>query len=266
MYSYSNMQKQATNLAKFEPVDNMLINGQTIDSVIDGYQQLSVSGRGIIGRSVNTTDIPQRRGVWVDNIADSERELTIKYRLEAKTSEEMRDKFAKLNAFLRQSDYLEVTFKDEQDFMYQAVFTSAEDIEETALKIISKFTLLVPDGYKKGKEQTSTDGKIKLVNAKQVLPSHIRVRFITNQQKAQIKNVTTGKIISFSGDFLGTNIIKITFNNDSVEVVYGGNEANILSQLELYSSLEDFYLHNNDTITVSGGMELLEIKWRDEKL
>lgn len=95
----------------------------------------------------------------MEDISDDERILEIKYQLEAKSSAEMRDKFDKLNKILRthaSSGYLEITFKDEPTYTYYCYFSGADDIEEKSLTIVSKFALLVPDGYKKKSAQNST--------------------------------------------------------------------------------------------------------------
>uniref|UniRef100_UPI001874F0B3 distal tail protein Dit n=1 Tax=Streptococcus suis TaxID=1307 RepID=UPI001874F0B3 len=136
----------------FEPSDNMSINGVPLNQLVEGYRHLTVTGRGLLGQSVKTTSVPGRRGVWVEDVSDDERVLEIKYRLEAKTSADMRDKFAKLNRILRtlaSSGYLEITFKDEPAYTYFGYFSGADDIEEKSLSIVSKFTLIIPDGYKK---------------------------------------------------------------------------------------------------------------------
>jgi len=85
----------------FEPSDNMNINGVTLDRVVDGYRQLTVTGRGLVGKSVKTTSITGRRGVWVEDISEPERILEIKYQLSADSSAELREKFFALNKFLR---------------------------------------------------------------------------------------------------------------------------------------------------------------------
>lgn len=150
MYDYTDTATGA-QLAQSIPSDNMSINGVPLNQLVEGYRHLTVTGRGLLGQSVKTTSVPGRRGVWVEDVSDDERVLEIKYQLEARTSADMRDKFAKLNRILRtlaSSGYLEITFKDEPTYTYYGYFSGADDIEEKSLSIVSKFSLIVPDGYK----------------------------------------------------------------------------------------------------------------------
>ncbi|MGV3060625.1 distal tail protein Dit [Streptococcus hyovaginalis] len=262
MYDYYSLQKTDKS-DSFVPSDNMSINGIPLNELVEGYMHLTVTGRGIIGQRIETEGIRGRRGVWVDDVSDPERELEIKYRLQASTSEELRERFAKLNKVLRtesDSGYLEITFKDEPDYVYYGFLVDADSIEETNLSPISKFTLLIPDGYKKKKAQSST-GLISLVDASQVLPDKIVVQATGTVNQIQIIN--GNKILDFKGSYAsGTDII-ITYDSDEVTATYGGR--NMLSELQLYSPLETFYLKNGDTVTVKNGT-LKQITWRDERL
>ena len=65
MYDYASLKKLDNEVATFEPSDNLIINGQPLNRLIEGYRHLTVSGRGILGRDVSTTNVPGRRGVDV---------------------------------------------------------------------------------------------------------------------------------------------------------------------------------------------------------
>ena len=120
MYNYANLKKLDQAVTVLEPSDNLIINGQPLNNLIEGYRHLTVSGRGLLGRNVSTTKVTGRRGVWVDDYEDEERTLEIKYQLKADTSAQMRDKFAKLNKILRThapSGFLEISFRDEPEYI-----------------------------------------------------------------------------------------------------------------------------------------------------
>ena len=70
MYNYTSLGKLDQEVATFEPSDNLLINGQPLNSLVEGYRHLTVTGRGLLGRNVSTTKVPGRRGVWVDGFSD----------------------------------------------------------------------------------------------------------------------------------------------------------------------------------------------------
>lgn len=263
MYGYSKLEKHNENVA-FEPSDNMTINGVTLDRVVDGYRQLTVSGRGLVGQSVKTTSIAGRRGVWVEDISEPERILEIKYQLTADSSAELREKFFSLNKFLRngldENNLFKVSFKDEPDYYYYAIFNGADTIEENALTIVSRFSLLVPDGFKKTREQTST-GKISLSSSFEVTPVSITV---TTSKATDTVKITNGRqTISFTGTYEANKDIVVEFEQDEVKATY--KNRSILSELNLFSDLENFKVSNFDTITATNAT-VKEVVWRDERL
>lgn len=263
MYGYSKPEKHNENVA-FEPSDNMAINGVTLNRVVDGYRQLTVSGRGLVGQSVKTTSITGRRGVWVEDISEPERVLEIKYQLTADSSAELREKFFALNKFLRQTKFsvemLEVSFKDEPDYYYYAIFNGADAIEENALTVVSRFSLLVPDGFKKTRERTST-GEISIISGGEVTPVSITV---TTSKATDTVKITNGRqTISFTGTYEANKDIVIEFEQDEVKATY--KNRSILSELDLFSDLENFKVRNFDSITATNAT-VKEVVWRDERL
>lgn len=261
MYGYSNLEKN-NDVTAFEPSDNMSINGTPLNQLIEGYRHLTVTGRGLLGQSVKTISVPGRRGVWIESVSDDERTLEIKYQLQAESSSEMRNKFANLNKILRtagRSGFLEITFKDEPNFTYYAVFNGASEIEERSLTIVSKFSLLVPDGYKKKQAQSST-GPISLTEASEVLPESITITPTGTVNQVQIINGS--KVLSFTGSYAAGRDIVVTFGDEEVTATYSGR--NILSELERFSPLEQFTVKNGDIITAKNAT-VKKVVWRDER-
>ena len=262
MYTFVDTTVSQGIRAPVDPVDNMSINGVPLNQLVEGYRHLTVTGRGLLGQSVKTTSVPGRRGVWVEDVSDDERVLEIKYQLEAKTSADMRDKFAKLNRILRtlaSSGYLEITFKDEPTYTYYGYFSGADGIEEKSLSVVSKFTLIVPDGYKKKNAQNST-GLISLVDALEVLPESITVTPTGIVNQVQIIN--GAKILSFAGSYSTGKDIVVTFGDEEVTATYNGRS--ILSELERFSPLEQFTVKNGDRITARNAT-VKNVVWRDER-
>ena len=262
MYGYSKLEKH-NDIVAIEPSDNMSINGTPVNEIVDGYRQLSVSGRGLIGQEVKTTSIAGRRGVWIEEISEPSRVLEIKYQLEASTSEELRDKFDKLNLFLRTtnngSKTLEVTFKDEPNFTYFAIFSGADNFEENSKSIVSRFSLLVPDGYKKSRLKGSV-GQIELTGAFEVMPEKI---VVTTTKTTNVVRITNGRqTISFTGAYDANQDITILFETEEVKAIY--KNRSILSELDLFSDLENFKVRNRDTISATNAT-VKEVKWRDER-
>ena len=262
MYGYSRLEKH-NDIVAFEPSDNMSINGRPVNEIVDGYRQLSVSGRGLVGQEVKTTSIAGRRGVWIEDISEPSRVLEIKYQLEAKTSEALREKFDKLNLFLRtttnDSKTLEVTFKDEPNFTYFAIFSGADNFEENTKSIVSRFSLLVPDGYKKSRLKDSA-GQIELSGAFEVTPEKI---VVTTTKTTNTVRITNGRqTISFTGAYDANQDITILFETEEVKALY--KNRSILSELDLFSDFENFKVRDRDTISATNAT-VKKVNWRDER-
>lgn len=261
MYGYSKLEKH-NDIVATTPSDNMSINGTPVNEIVDGYRQLSVSGRGLVGQEVKTTSIAGRRGVWIEDISEPSRVLEIKYKLEAETSEALREKFDKLNLFLRttnSSNLLEVTFKDEPNFTYFAIFSGADSFEENSKSIVSRFSLLVPDGYKKSRLKDSI-GLIELNGAFEVTPEKI---VVTTTKTTNTVRITNGRqTISFTGAYDANQDITILFETNEVKALY--KNRSILSELDLFSDFENFKVRNRDTVSATNA-RVKEVKWRDER-
>lgn len=263
MYDYVSLKRVEGELSPSVPSDNMLVNGRPLNELVPGYRHLTVTGRGLVGQSLKTTKVPGRRGVWVDDYSDDERQLDIKYQLTAGSSSELRESFALLNRILRtpaSSGFLEVSFRDEPDYVYYAYFSESESIEETSLSLVSKFSLLVPDGYKKKQSQESR-GPISLVDAVAVLPESITVTPTGTVNQIQILNGR--QTISFRGAYQAGRDLVIRFGQDEITASYGGRS--ILSELERYSPLELFTVRDGDVITARNAT-VKQVVWRDERL
>lgn len=263
MYDYASLKRTESTVLQRAPVDNMRINGTPIEDIIQGYRQLTVKGRSLLNREISTTRVPGRRGVWVDSVNDSEREIEVKYQLTTVTSQVMRTSFRELNRILREvgpSGYLEVTFDDEPDFTYYAIFKEAEEVEEDRLSVISSFVLLVPDGYKKRVPERS-NGIVYLTYAKKVIPEKIVAMTSTASTEFEIINGQTK--LSFKGSYAANKEIVIKFGDEEVTATYDGR--NILSELQRFSPLEQFYVKDGDRLTGKNAI-IREVQWRDESL
>lgn len=265
MYNFTEL----TNPSRAEPQgfasDELMINGRALSELVKGYRHLTVKGRGIHSRRIKTTEIPGRRGVWVDLVEESETILEIQYMLTAETSAELRDRFQTLNKWLRYygpSGFLEVSFKDEPEWIYYALFTDADDFEENSLSVMSSFKLLVPDGVKKRAEQGST-GAITLNDAYEVLPDRIVLTPEGTVNRIEITNGREKLIIN--GSYKSDTDIILDFTGDEVRLDKGYTGISILSELELHSPLEEFKVRHGDMISAKGA-RVKWVRWRDERL
>ncbi|MGT2769249.1 distal tail protein Dit [Streptococcus ictaluri] len=240
------------------PSDNMSVNGEPLNEIVPGYRQLHVAGRGLIGQEIETITIPSRRGVYVTNIQDKERELTITFQLVAKKSEDLRNAYTKLNKALRGE--LSLVFADEPDFTYKGYLSSVPNDAEQSLTIVSSFTILVPDPFKQGKTKSST-GLITLTDADEVLPSKITLAL--SGSASEIEITAGNNRMKLKGHYGGGDKITIEWLADEFVIKHNANLA--LSHLLHLSVPEEFYVKNGDTIKATNAT-VERVEWRDEQL
>lgn len=261
MYKYSKIKKGSHDLYQNQPSNEMMINGKYLSDLLNGYRQLHVSGRFLIDQDVDITSIPMRSGGWLNHATDKVRTIEIKYQIIAESSFELRDTFATFNSILRevQSDgLLEVRFKDELSWEYRGVFTTSDTPPEQALSFTATFALLMPDPFKYKILQSSMN-TISLIDAKRVLPHKI---IATTTQTASFAIVNGNKRIPFTGSYSTGGKITITFDSDTVSIMYNGRS--IESELMWVNDLEVFYLEDGDIIT-GENCSIESVEWRDKR-
>lgn len=247
-----------------QPSDNMSIGGTYLNELIEGYRQLSVGGRSLYSRDNRTTELPNG-GVWINNSRLPARVLTIKYQLKGDTSEELREKYMKLNRFLHeytQDNLAEIRFDDEKEWSYYGLLadTQKEQLEDR-LALVSEFSLLVPHPHKQKDTQTTT-GRISLKYVDKVNPTLIQVNPTGTVNEIEITN-GHGERIKLVGSYTQGSPITIKWNDFDIEVTY--RERNHLMDLAYLSFPEEFYLRDGDSVSVKGG-QLQRVEWREKAL
>lgn len=238
------------------PSDAMKVNGEYLESLVDGYQQLVVSGRGIMAQEVEHLQIPGKDGAHLVRTYTSPRILTIQYKLEANTSEELRTLYNALNGVLRGA--LDLTFDDEPEWHYYGVLNTSDSPTENALSVVSSFTILCVDPYAYSEVKTSNPVVLEYADA--VLPKKITVKG-ANKDNIKISNGVDD--LTIFGGHTTSDTIVIEWNSEEVTVKKNGSNA--LTSLGWLSVPEMFYLTNGAQITVTNGT-LSSVEWRDRKL
>lgn len=258
MYEYSKLNERAGVVNAYHPSDDMIINGQYLSQLIPGYQQLHVSGRGLLPRSVKRDPIPRRAGSWYSYGQDEERIIEVTFKLEADQSEDLRESYWQLNQFLRgQEDKpLEIKFRDDLNYHYYAYYANGGSEPEQSLTMIDKFSLICPDPYKY-KDPKQSSGVVESKNYVQLLNIEATVK--VNTQLITIKSGS--EEIRLKGNYKNGDKIIIDFS-DEIKVTQNSN--NILYELQLNSDLENFQLKAGQAITCNEAA--IEYEWREYRL
>lgn len=254
-YKFKKVTEQPEQLA-YVPSDNMNVNGKPLNGLVTGYTQLSVSGRGVISQNNNTTNVPLRDGAFFNYNQLEVRVLTVKYKIEVNSSEDLRTAYEELNQAL--DGRLDLTFDDEPNWHYCGYFGEGGGVEENTLSIVDEFTILCPDPYKYTEEQSGTS--INLTYSKGVNPISIE---LTANTTTDITISNGRDDIRLNGHYSSGDKIDILWLDEHIEV-NKNISTNILSDVVMFNYPENFKIKNGDTITVTGGT-LVNVKWRDKR-
>lgn len=254
MYDYTPLRESGIPTRAFHVSDDLMINGKYLSDIIPGYQQLHVSGRGLVPRSVQRDTIPRRSGSWYHYGQDEERILEVTFKLTVNQSRDMRERYWELNKILRGP--LDIQFRDELEYHYQAYFLEGNSNPEQSLSLVDTFKLVCTDPYKYKEPVTSngvveSDNWLKLVKVYGDIKRDTQSITITNGQES----------IQLEGNFAKGDSIAIDFG-DEVSITKNGN--NILYALQLGSDLENFGLRSGQAIT-SKEMTVSFV-WREYRL
>lgn len=237
-----------------------IFNGVNIDINLEGFRTLAVSGRGLLSKNINSTDIPGTDGKYFLYGNLEVRAIVVKFQLKATTNEEFRQKFNRLNMLLQTDEPKILKFTDEQDYSYKAILQKGNDIEETSNSVVSTFTFLCLDPYKY--KETDKDTGVNNVritklpnNRNGFTPELIKVIVNSVSDKVIIKNQTTAKKIIINNSFAVGDVLEIDLNKDYPL------KLNTMVRSELIDFVEsdfDFTVKQGDVISCSNS-RVLEI-------
>jgi predicted phage tail component-like protein len=242
-----------------------IFNGVNIDINLEGFRTLAVSGRGLLSKNINSTDIPGTDGKYFLYGNLEVRAIVVKFQLKATTNEEFRKKFNKLNMLLQTDEPKILKFTDEPDYSYKAILQKGNDIEETSNSVVSTFTFLCLDPYKyKAVDKDTGVNNVTITklpnNRNEFTPELIKVIVNSVSDKVIIKNqTTTKKIIINHNSFAVGDVLEIDLNKDYPL------KLNTTVRSELIDFVEsdfDFTVKQGDVITCSNS-RVLEIHTKE---
>lgn len=139
------------------------VDQTTLEVAVPGYQTISVDGRGLVGRDIQTSSYQfvraggktRRRQRSSSNFPKnklldsrlSSRTLHIRFELQANTDDQLRRRWEDLNAFVNVVDG-KFTFSDDPNYYYIGTLSDAEEAEEEMNHVFSSFSVECVDPYK----------------------------------------------------------------------------------------------------------------------
>lgn len=271
---YKFIDTNEANLKSYASIQT-IINGFNLDTELDGYRTLNVSGRSVFGRDIETLKFSARRNAGSKSTKSNSNKagnnkffgsdiqsvvIEVEFLLEAKTNELFREQLSKFTTILHQEE-AKWTWTDDPNFYYTGTISEIGDFKEDKNSVISTFKILCVDPMKtsietyvlkgNGKEIEIPDGKdeIDILEMKYVLKNDVN--------KFTYENMNgNGKTI-FSYLFKASNTIVILLKEQKALL----NSKNLMPAMDLMSDFENFFVNPKEKILLSNACDY-EIKYK----
>lgn len=271
---YKFIDTNEANLKSYASIQT-IINGFNLDTELDGYRTLNVSGRSVFGRDIETMKFSSRKSAGSKSTRNKGNKagankffssdiqsvvIEVEFLLEAKTNELFRELLSKFTSILHQEE-AKWTWTDDQAFYYTGTITEIGNFKEDKNSVISTFKILCVDPMKtsietyvlkgNGKEIEIPDARdeIDILEMKYVLKDDIN--------KFTYENMNgNGKTI-FSYLFKAGNTIDILLKEQKALL----NSKNLMPAMDLMSDFENFFVNPKDKILLSSLCDY-EIKYK----
>lgn len=129
------------------PSEALMINGDYIENLIEGYRTLQVMGREALTAELKTYESGVRDGSVLQGKRYPARYITVKYQLLAESPEAFRKAFNRLASILNVEE-AELIFNDEPDKFFIGTPEEIEEIPGGTNSVIGSFTIFCADPFK----------------------------------------------------------------------------------------------------------------------
>lgn len=259
MYNFTKPGGVVTTTTPFKTI----FNGQALEDVIPGFVTLSVKGRALIGREIESNKTPGADGKYLTSNTLDPRPIVVKYLLK-NTSANYRENFNKLNLLLHKTEPKQLKFTDEPDYYFNAFFESADEIDEIDNNVVATISFLCLDPYKyKNVDKDTGTNRVTITklpkNPNECVPVLIKMATAATGDKVIIKNENTTKKLVINHKFAMGDVLEIDLNADYILKLNSTNKSDLIDFVE---SDFDFTVKQGDVIT-STNSKLLEVHTKE---
>lgn len=145
LYEFRDINEELTQ--QYIPKEALQINGELIETQIEGYHTLYVQGREALSPEINTYEIGTKNGEIRKNKRYPARTITVGYQLIAESAEAFREAYNKLGGILNVDD-AEIIFNDEPDKFFIGTPSEVSEIDPGLNSVKGEFKILCLDPLK----------------------------------------------------------------------------------------------------------------------
>lgn len=220
------------------PSSAMFYDGILLEDKIEGYQTLSVNGREMLSLDIQTDNV--LNGVLINSQRLNSRTLTIKYKLDCKTAEEVQEQYKYLMQCLYREKNVQIKFYDESKWNYFGRYISSDEVDGSSNSIVSSFSILCESPFKYTDPYEIQDTGIVIDSFHGFIVDKIEANVKENGTLTITNERETIKVVNVKqGNIVNINLTK-------GEIYIDGSLAT--RQLDLTSDFTNFTLKQYDLI------------------
>ena len=246
MYSFKKMKKATGTETVQLPSVAINFNGKQLDTEIEAFQTLKVSGRETISVELETVDV--RNGSLILDERLPHRELLVTYLMSSKSNTAFQSDYKALRKLLTSDDETPITFKDEPNTVYFGRLADFETVDDDSNTVISTFKIICSSPFKYSNAVTTT-GAVTVDTFYPTQPDSITLTIGATTNKIKITH--NGYNISATGTFNAGAKVVLKFNKENMTMEVNGTDATYM--IDLNSDFENFQLKKNNSVTSAQG-------------
>ena len=246
MYSFKDLKK--TNSTEMVQLPSVAINfnGKQLDTELESFQTLKVSGRETISVELETVDT--KNGSLILDERLPHRELIITYLMSSKSNTAFQNDFKALRKLLTSNGEVPITFKDEPNTVYFGRLADMETVDDDSNSVIGTFKIICSSPFKYSNAVTTT-GAVTIDTFYPTQPDSITLTISATTNKIQIKH--NRYTISATGTFNTGAKIVLKYNKEDMTMTVNGVDATYM--IDLNSDFENFQLKKGQSVTSTQG-------------
>lgn len=247
MYDFYDLKPRNEPVQQVLPTDAINYNGHWLDSEINGFRTLTVSGRESLSRQLNSPDSSGDGSIYLSSRLDS-RKIEVEFELNTKTVTEFNLATTKLAAILYEPN-VKILFNDDKNFHYVGSVTSYE-LDKPLLITKGKIEIECPDPFKYSEVRTlQLQSNVATVVDKDIIYPQLpkTIEFVPSANISSFWASCMSKKITLNETVAAGVKILLDFENLQVKV----NDVSRLMSLDLNSNFSDFRIINGAVINFS---------------
>lgn len=245
----------------------IMIDGVTLERTIEGYQTLTVQGRELVGRDIESRNYKtMRTGKKTQTSRNSRaslapnmlissnltsRTLVITYELKAPNEWDFRRLWEQMNLLINKEE-VPISFSDDPDYYYIGTLSQVEEVDPSSNHVNSYFQVecMNPFKYRK-KEQTwsfVTAADFPQVAEYQVAIEEVRITPRATAPNIRISNESTGSFLQIDRSIdAGTDVIIDLINGEA----HTGAGLDLMQYHNVFSDFEEFSIELGERVSTN---------------